>query len=162
MFKDNLKKLRKKNRMTQDDLADRLYVSRALVTKWEAGKRYPSKSMLDNIAELFGIGVEDLIKEDSEALETVRELSECIPEDQGSDEEEDAADDIAVRMIAKKISDFLRSLPTDERNIFLKRYYFYENTDEISTQYGLGADETRTMLAGTRTKLLNYLEREGQ
>ena len=41
MFKDNLFQMRKLRHMTQEELAERLFVSRELVSKWELGQRKP-------------------------------------------------------------------------------------------------------------------------
>ena len=46
MFGEKLKKLRTENRITQDELAEKLYVTRTAISKWETGKGYPS---IDNL-----------------------------------------------------------------------------------------------------------------
>ena len=51
-FGDNLKKIRKYNKMSQEDLAEKVNVSRQSVSKWETGDAYPE---MNNILELCKI-----------------------------------------------------------------------------------------------------------
>lgn len=60
-LKDRLKKLRAEANLTQEDFANKIFVSRTLVSKWESGDRYPSKDNLARIAVLFQIPQEELI-----------------------------------------------------------------------------------------------------
>ena len=52
MFKDKLKELREKEGLSQQELADKLFVSRSAVAKWENGNGIPSDVNLDAICEL--------------------------------------------------------------------------------------------------------------
>ena len=52
MFADKLKELRKKKGVTQAQLADAIYVSRSLITKFETGASYPNKDTLECTAPL--------------------------------------------------------------------------------------------------------------
>ena len=54
-FNENLKYLRKEEKMTQENLAERLNVSRQAVTKWESGQSLPDIENLKQIADLFGV-----------------------------------------------------------------------------------------------------------
>lgn len=64
MFGEKLKKLRQNIDMTQEELADKLNVSRPAVSKWETGKGYPSLESLKDIADLFGISIDELISDE--------------------------------------------------------------------------------------------------
>ena len=55
MFQDKLKELREKANMSQQTLADKLFVSRSAVAKWENGNGVPSDVNLDSICLLFNI-----------------------------------------------------------------------------------------------------------
>lgn len=57
----NIKKYRMKMGMTQDQLAEKLCVTRQAVSNWETGKTQPSIETLTALASLFGICVEELI-----------------------------------------------------------------------------------------------------
>lgn len=61
MFKKNLKKLRKKNNLTQEDLAQSLSISRQAVCMWERGERTPKVSVLTKVAKTFGISLDHMI-----------------------------------------------------------------------------------------------------
>lgn len=60
-LKDKLKELRTNANLTQEDLANQIFVSRTLVSKWESGDRYPSKDNLDRLAVFFQIPPDVLI-----------------------------------------------------------------------------------------------------
>lgn len=64
MFGDKLKKLRQNINMTQEELADKLNVSRPAVSKWETEKGYPSLESLKDIADLFEISIDELISDE--------------------------------------------------------------------------------------------------
>ena len=56
-----IKELREKHKMTQLELADKLNVSDKTISKWETGKGYPDITLLEPIAEAFGVSVTELI-----------------------------------------------------------------------------------------------------
>lgn len=61
MLQDNIKNLRKKRGMTQDELAVRLNVVRQTVSKWEKGFSVPDAYMLQKLAEVLEISVSELL-----------------------------------------------------------------------------------------------------
>lgn len=61
MFKDNLIELRKLNGMSQDELADRIGVSRQTVSKYETEESLPDIEKCKRIAEVFSVSMDDLI-----------------------------------------------------------------------------------------------------
>lgn len=63
-FNEKLQELRKRKGLTQEELAECLYVSRAAVSKWESGRGYPNIDSLKAIAEFFGITVDSLLSGD--------------------------------------------------------------------------------------------------
>lgn len=60
-FSEKLQKLRKKQNLTQEELAEKLYVSRTAISKWESGRGYPSIDSLKVIAKYFHITIDELI-----------------------------------------------------------------------------------------------------
>lgn len=56
-----IKELREKKHMTQAELAARLCVSDKTISKWETAKGYPDISLLEPIAEVFGVSITELI-----------------------------------------------------------------------------------------------------
>lgn len=67
-LKDKLIKLRKDNSLTQDELAEKLYVSRQTVSNWENGKFYPDIETLILISNTFNIPLDDLLKADKNVV----------------------------------------------------------------------------------------------
>ncbi|MDD6812448.1 MAG: XRE family transcriptional regulator [Lachnospiraceae bacterium] len=59
-FKDIIKKLRTEKNMSQADLASELGISNSSVAMWEIGRRYPSKELYEQIADLFNVDIDFL------------------------------------------------------------------------------------------------------
>lgn len=66
----NLVKLRKKNKLTQAELAEAIHYSDKSVSKWEKGESCPSIAVAAEIAKFYGIKLDDLIDENFVAEET--------------------------------------------------------------------------------------------
>ena len=64
MFKDKLKDLRTKKGVSQNDLAEKIFVSRSAIAKWENGLGMPSKASMDSLCNYFQISKEELLKEE--------------------------------------------------------------------------------------------------
>ena len=62
-FGDNIRKLREEKGFTQQQLADRLYVSRQTICRWENGTRQPDHDMAEKVAEIFRVSLDELISE---------------------------------------------------------------------------------------------------
>ena len=60
MFKDNIIHLRKIRQLTQEDVADKIGVTRQSVAKWESGETVPDLEKCRLLAELFGVSLDDL------------------------------------------------------------------------------------------------------
>lgn len=75
---DKIMNERKKNGWSQEDLAQRLDVSRQSVSKWESGQSVPDLSRILKLAELFGVSTDYLLKDDMEenAIEVITETSD--------------------------------------------------------------------------------------
>lgn len=63
-FSEKLQQLRKLNNLTQEQLAEQLFVSRTAVSKWESGKGYPNIDSLKSISNLFSVSIDDLLSSD--------------------------------------------------------------------------------------------------
>ena len=63
-FGEKLQKLRKDRGLTQEELAEALYVSRAAVSKWESGRGYPGIDSLKELSRFFGVTVDELLGAD--------------------------------------------------------------------------------------------------
>ena len=60
-FNEKLQELRKNKGLTQEELAEILFVSRTAISKWESGRGYPNIESLKAIAKLFSITVDELL-----------------------------------------------------------------------------------------------------
>lgn len=63
-FNEKLQELRKKKGLTQEELAEALFVSRTAISKWESGRGYPSIDSLKAIAKFFGVSIDALLSGD--------------------------------------------------------------------------------------------------
>ena len=60
-FSEKLQELRKSRSLTQEELAEALFVSRTAISKWESGKGYPSIDSLKEISRFFSVTINELI-----------------------------------------------------------------------------------------------------
>ena len=60
-FHEKLRELRKNRGLTQEELAEALYVSRTAISKWESGRGYPSIDSLKEISNYFSVTIDDLL-----------------------------------------------------------------------------------------------------
>ena len=70
IFADTLKKLRTEKGLSQRELAEKMYVTRTAITKWESGNRLPDAAMIKRLSEVLGVNVNTL-------LSAVAESDEC-------------------------------------------------------------------------------------
>lgn len=82
------------------------------------------------------------------------ELEDCVS---GSDMDEQ----LDMRELANAISDFLLTLPSRNRNIFVCRYWYADELDGIAKQFKISKENTSVILARTRAKLRTYLSERG-
>ena len=63
-FNEKLQELRKSKGLTQEELAQQLYVSRTAISKWESGRGYPNIDSLKAIAKFFSVTIDELLSGD--------------------------------------------------------------------------------------------------
>ena len=66
MFCENLSYLRKMNKLSQEELAERLDVSRQTLSKWETGESLPDIEKCQLLASIFDVSLDELVSYDSE------------------------------------------------------------------------------------------------
>lgn len=94
---------RKQNRWSQEELADKLDVSRQTISKWEVGKAVPELEKLIKLAELFDITVDELVKENIEIVykENANNLSKNENTEESFDKEEKHNKKVFEKIIEK-------------------------------------------------------------
>ena len=95
-FSENLKKIRKENNLSQEQLADELGVSRQAISKWESAVSYPEMDKIIALCDKFDLNIDDLLHKD------IREVK-------GEEE--------SRKRISNSIDDFLRYI-TNTINLF--------------------------------------------
>ena len=95
------------------------------------------------------------LKRNALICELTTEMEECI---NGGDNVEDI---VNVSILSAKINDFLSKLPEKKRDIFIRRYYFFDTVSEISERYGISESKVKTTLFRIREKLRDHLKKEG-
>ena len=71
-----IKKYRQEVQLSQEELADRVYVSRQTISNWENDKSYPDVNSLVLLSEIFQISLDNLIKGDIEVMKDVIQKEE--------------------------------------------------------------------------------------
>lgn len=70
-FYEKLQELRKQKGLTQEELAQMLYVSRTAISKWESGRGYPSIDSLKALSKFYSVSIDELLS--SEEVLTIAE-----------------------------------------------------------------------------------------
>ena len=83
----HLKTLREKNNLTQEQLADKLFVSRSNVSKWERNISLPDAETLLELSKIFNVSVDDILlgnnKNDSSGvLNIYKQIEKAVPYEQ--------------------------------------------------------------------------------
>ena len=83
-FNEKLQELRKQKGLTQEELAELLYVSRTAISKWESGRGFPNIESLRAISKYFSVSLDELLsgeeilaiaeKDHKEKERTIRDL----------------------------------------------------------------------------------------
>ena len=81
IFADKLIELRKKNGWSQEELAEKLEVSRQTVSKWEGAQSVPDLGRMLKLSELFGVTTDCLMKDELELEPAAREREETLEPD---------------------------------------------------------------------------------
>ncbi len=145
MLHEKLARLRQSAGLTQEQLAEKMYVSRELVSKWEHGSRRPDVKALRRLAGFYGVEFEYLLEDENELI---LELQSCAP----------PGADLPPEKLTEALNSFLNTLSARDRGVFVRRYYYLESPADIAETYDIKENYTRTLLARTRKKLTKYLK----
>ncbi len=93
-------------------------------------------------------------KRRSDALVSLSELEDIIPDSSSLDSIED-------REVGEWISDFLYTEKEIARNVFVRKYWFFDSVADIADKYGFTESKIKSMLFHTRARLKKYLTEKG-
>lgn len=118
-FKEKIQNLRSKYNLTQEQLSEKLYVSRTAVSKWESGKGYPNIDTLKDISKLFNVTIDDLLS--SEEIINIAEEEQKINAKKTNNFVYGLLDVVSILFIflpiyANKVNDFIYSVPLINSN----------------------------------------------
>lgn len=142
-----IQKLRNESNMTQEELAERLFVTQQLVSGWENNQYRPDYPTVCKIAELFGVEPNYIFDTNNAVLD---ELASCFS----------TKSDLGNMNSEKRLNSFLKKLSESDRRIFIHRYYYFEATKEIAKIMGIKDGTVRSSLSRTREKLQKFLLEE--
>ena len=94
------------------------------------------------------------MKRSDHTVVSLSEIEATLPDHrvaQGMEDEE----------LGKRISSFLRKEKELDRNVFLRRYWFFDSISDIASRYALNENSVKSILFRTRNRLRAYLEKEG-
>ena len=126
---ERLKTLRKTKDMTQEQLAEYMGVSPQAVSRWETGATSPDISALPQLADLFGISIDELLGYDE--AERQKEISKVI-----ADAEEQINKNITEKPIAE-LRKALNRYPNNDRLLTCLMYALYaaSEDDDLCRKY---------------------------
>lgn len=106
MIEENIRRLRKNAKMSQEDLAEKLSVVRQTISKWERGLSVPDAEMVIKMADLFGVPVSELLGMETSSAVTVNSgKKQSIRESSGSETPSAAtASDVSIRELTEKLA----------------------------------------------------------
>ncbi len=93
-------------------------------------------------------------KRSADIIISFEELAAVLPDER-------YAPNISDEDIGKVISEFLRNQKEDAKNVFIRKYYFFDSISEIAMRYSFTESKVKNMLFYTRNKLKDYLIKEG-
>lgn len=93
-------------------------------------------------------------KRSTDVLVSFSELEEIIPDDR-------FRTDMKDEEIGQLISCFLRTETRDVRNVFIRRYWFFDSVADIAVRYSFSESKVKSMLYHSRNRLKKYLKKEG-
>ena len=133
-------------------------------TYWEAWNRIPPHdpkgylyAFLARITRHISLNCcrdRSRLKRQAFILELTGEMEQCIPDG------EDTQSQAEARELGEILDDFVRQLPEEKRNVFLRRYWYLDSIPQIAQQFWMTPGAVRTMLSRIRKELRERLQKE--
>lgn len=112
---------------------------------------------LAKICRFFAFGKLDwnhAAKRKGDVVELTQEMESCIPDHRMERQ-------LEGEEIGKLVSRFLYSIPTENRLLFMRRYWYMDSIADIAGRFGISESNAKIRLFRTRNQLKDFLEREG-
>jgi transcriptional regulator with XRE-family HTH domain len=81
-FQEKISQIRKDKGLSQEELAEKLGISRQAIAKWEAGLSYPDVDNLITLSSLFQISIDSMLKTEEDSCSSFQPTKKCILSDQ--------------------------------------------------------------------------------
>ena len=78
MLGEKILKMRKEHNLSQEQLAEKLNVSRQTISNWENGKFYPDIDGLVNLSKCFNVSLDNLLSNDDKVLDYLKESTDIV------------------------------------------------------------------------------------
>ena len=103
----------------------------------------------------------DRLRADSAAKRGGRAVTVSLDELASVTGRGDAESGVLAEELGRAVGRFLRTQSELARNVFLRRYYFFDDRSEIARRYEISAAQVSVLLSRTRKRLRTYLQKEG-
>ncbi|MBR6006727.1 MAG: RNA polymerase sigma factor [Clostridia bacterium] len=144
-----------------DGIADEC-VNSAYLAAWDAIPPHePRNYLFAFMARIVRTEAIDRVRHETrlmrcaQLVELSHEAENAIPASIG------AEDEISAKELSRAVSRFLRTVPEEKRNIFIRRYWFADPVSEIAKRFSSSESRIKSILFRTRIQLREYLEKEG-
>jgi len=150
--------LRAERGISQQELADAVFVSRSLVSMWEAGTRIPDSLSVEKMAALFNVSEEEILSDRKYAFASSLErkligdeIAEFTDVDSSPGNKE---------QVKKIMNGFLQSIGGVDRELFMSRYFAMKTCKAISEETHMNVSTVKWRLSKLRKKLVLYAKKE--
>ena len=103
----------------------------------------------------------DRLRQQGAAKRGGRAFTLCLDELRTVSGPEDAESGLMAEELGRAVGSFLRTQNELARNVFLRRYYYFDTRSEIAQRYEISAAQVSVTLSRTRKRLRSYLQKEG-
>lgn len=115
------------------------------------------KAFVSGITRNLSLGKFEFIhakKRSPDVVLSFSELEEVLPD-------KNSSLNMECEELGRIISDFLKAETAENRNVFIRRYYFFDSVSDIAGRFSFSESKVKSMLSRERKRLKKHLEKEG-
>ncbi len=94
-------------------------------------------------------------KRSAQYCELTKEMEQCIPSSS------DTEGSFHADQLTQMINEYLKTCSEEKRNLFVRRYWYFDSIEEIAGRYGISESKVKTALHRMRKELKTHLSKEG-